>query len=113
MIPVAILAGVLLLIAAAALRRNTPRAQSWDNGGILDDAIVYLTLPGTGMLLLGFGLLGLTTPLLGAPGAPGVIAAVGALPAGALALTGAVLALRGLFTSKPPAWALPKWRRED
>lgn len=112
MIIFALVGGALGLIVSLALRRDTARARSLRTpGAFLDERFVFLSLPSFSFLLLGFGLLGLSTPLLGGGAAATLLGVVLGAGGGALALLGIAGSVWGLFSQTIPPFAFPKWMR--
>lgn len=66
MIVIALVAGILGLIASFALRRDTERAKQFrETGGIVDERFILLSLPGFSLVLVGSGAAGLLAPAIG------------------------------------------------
>ncbi len=108
MILVALVAGVLGLVASWALRRPTKRARrAREAGGIADERMVLLSLPGVSLILLGVGLLGLVVPGIGGF-LPVVVGVLLAIPCVAIAGFGIYLSFLGLTRGKIPEWLLPR-----
>ncbi len=108
MIMVALIVGVLGLIASWALRRPTARAKNLRKSeGVADERMVLLSLPGISLIMLGMGLGGLIAPGVG--GFMGTFLGVLLLiPCIAIVVFGLYLSFLGLGKSPIPQWLEPR-----
>lgn len=111
MIVIALVGGILGLIASWALRRDTQKAQELRRSeGIADERMILLSLPGFSLILLGIALFGLIAPGIG--GFLGnFFGIVLALLCAGIALFGLYLSVLGLTHLPIPPWLLPKSER--